>query len=101
MKKNRINEATGSGNSGHYKTPIVLAPQIWDKKQLGPFTNDVYHYTNAELAYEEADGDYNETPQQRNSIEVKTKFHSQITIFVIQLYYQTYHLIYLQPHHLD
>ena len=48
MKKNNISEATGSGNSGHYKTPIVLAPQIWDEEQLGPFTDSVYHYSNAE-----------------------------------------------------
>jgi hypothetical protein len=86
MKKNRINEATGSGNSGHYKTPIVLAPQIWEKKQLGPFTDEVYHYTNAELAYEEADGDYNETPQQRNSIETKTKKLSKMLMKQKQSY---------------
>ena len=36
MKKNIISEATGSGNSGHYKTPIVLAPQIWKKKTIRP-----------------------------------------------------------------
>jgi len=78
MKKNRINEATNSGNSGNYKTPIVLAPQIWEKKQLDPFTDEVYHYTNAELAYEEADGDYNESPQKRKEIESKTKKMSHL-----------------------
>jgi hypothetical protein len=72
MKKNKISEATGSGNSGSIKVPIVLAPQIWGKKQLGPFTDDVYEYTNAELAYEEADGDFKETPQKRKEIENRT-----------------------------
>jgi hypothetical protein len=72
MKKNKISEATGSGNSGSIKVPIVLAPQIWEKKQLGPFTDDVYEYTNAELAYEEADGDFKETPQKRKEIENRT-----------------------------
>jgi hypothetical protein len=72
MKKNKISEATGSGNSGSIKVPIVLAPQIWGEKQLGPFTDSVYHYSNAELAYEEADGDYKETPQKRKEIENRT-----------------------------
>ena len=62
MKINRISEATGSGNVGTFKVPIVLAPQDWKDKQLAPFNNPVYHYTNAELAYEEADGDFKETP---------------------------------------
>ena len=51
MKKNIISEATGSANSGSFKVPIVLAPQIWEKKQLGPFTNNVYKYSNACLLY--------------------------------------------------
>jgi len=86
MKKNIISEATGSGSSGHYKTPIVLAPQIWEKKQLSPFTNDVYHYTNAELAYEEADGDFNETPEKRKEIESKTKKMSHLLMKQKQSY---------------
>jgi hypothetical protein len=72
MKKNNISEATGSGNSGSIKVPIVLAPQIWEKKQLGPFTDNVYEYTNAELAYEEAAGDFKETPEKRKEIENRT-----------------------------
>jgi len=72
MKKNNISEATSSGNSGSIKVPIVLAPQIWEKKQLGPFTDNVYEYTNAELAYEEAAGDFKETPQKRKEIENRT-----------------------------
>ena len=72
MKKNKISEATGSGNSGSIKVPIVLAPQIWEKNQLGPFTDNVYEYTNAELAYEEAAGDFKESPQKRKEIENRT-----------------------------
>ena len=62
MKINRISEATGSGNAGTFKVPIVLAPQDWKDEQLAPFNNPVYHYTNAELAYEESDGDFLELP---------------------------------------
>ena len=78
MKKNKISEATGSGNSGSFKVPIVLSPQIWEKNQLGPFTDSVYYYSNAELAYEEADGDYKESPQKRKEIENKTRKLSKI-----------------------
>ena len=86
MRKNYISEVTGSGNSGSFKTPIVLAPQIWDEKQLGPFTDSVYYYSNAELAYEEADGDFKETPQKRKEIELKTKKLSKMLMKQKQSY---------------
>ena len=69
MNKNKINEATGSANAGHFKVPIVLAPQPWEENELGPFTEPVYSYLNAELAYEEADGDFLESPEKRAKIE--------------------------------
>ena len=73
MKKNIIKEATGTGSSGRFKVPIVLAPQPWEEEQLAPFTDALYKYTNAELAYQEADGDYKESPEQRERIEKRTK----------------------------
>ena len=86
MNKKRISEATGSANSGHFKVPIVLAPQQWTEDQLGPFTSPVYKYTNAELAYEEADGDYKETPEERARIENRTKKLSKIDMYLKQFY---------------
>jgi hypothetical protein len=47
MKKNIIKEATGTGSSGRFKVPIVLAPQPWEEEQLAPFTDALYKYTNA------------------------------------------------------
>lgn len=86
MKRNRISEATGAGSAGHFKVPIVLAPQDWEQNQLAPFNEPVYHYTNAELAYEEADGDFKETPEQREKIEKKTKLLSKIDMYLKQFY---------------
>ena len=86
MKKNRINEATGSGSSGKFKVPIVLAPQLWKDDQLGPFTEPVYHYLNAELAYEEADGDFKESPEKRAEIEKKTDRTSEIDMYLKKFY---------------
>jgi hypothetical protein len=73
MKKNIIKEATGTGSSGRFKVPIVLAPQPWEEEQLAPFTDALYKYTNAELAYQEADDDYKESPEERERIENRTK----------------------------
>lgn len=75
--KKVLREATSSGASGHFKVPVVLAPQPWEKEQLEPFNKPVYHYVNAELAYEEADGDFKESPEKRKSIESKTKLLSK------------------------
>ena len=86
MKRNRISEATGAGSVGHFKVPIVLSPQDWKKNQLAPFNEPVYHYTNAELAYEEADGDFKETPEQREKIEKKTKLLSNVDMYLKQFY---------------
>jgi len=73
ITKKQIKEATGSGAAGKFKVPIVLAPEIWTDDQLGPYTEPVYQYTNAELAYEEADGDFKESPEKRAQIEKRTK----------------------------
>jgi hypothetical protein len=86
MKRNRISEATGSGSSGHFKVPIVLAPQDWKQNQLAPFNNPVYQYTNAELAYEEADGDFKETPEERKKMEDKSELLSRIDTYLKQFY---------------
>jgi len=86
MNKKSIREATGSGSSGHYKVPIVLAPQQWKPDQLAPFNTPVYKYTNAELAYEEADGDYLESPEERKKIETKTEKLSRIDTYLKSFY---------------
>lgn len=88
MRSNRkqINEATGSGSAGHYKVPIVLAPQDWKENQLGPFNIPVYSYDNAELAYEEADGDFKETPEMRKKIESRTDILSKVNTYLKKFY---------------
>ena len=86
MKKNRISEATGSGSAGNFKVPIVLSPQPWTDKQVAPFTVDVYDYNNAELAYEEADGDFKETPEERAQIEKRTDKIAQVDKYLKSFY---------------
>lgn len=86
MENKSISEATAAGSSGKFKVPIVLAPQKWEDKQVGPFTEPVYNYTNAELAYEEADGDFKESPQKRQEIENKTKKLTNATMYLKKFY---------------
>ena len=86
MKKNRISEATGAGSAGGFKVPIVLSPQPWKENQIAPFTDSVYSYDNAELAYEEADGDFKETPEERARIEKRTDRISQVDAYLKSFY---------------
>ena len=86
MKKNRISEATGAGNAGAFKVPIVLSPQPWKENQIAPFTDSVYSYNNAELAYEEADGDFKQTPEERARIERRTDKISRIDAYLKSFY---------------
>jgi len=80
MKKNILKETTGANNAGIFNGPIVLTPQIWNEKQLGPFTDRLYKYTNAELAYQEADGDFKESSEEREKIERRTKQISKMNM---------------------
>lgn len=86
MKKKTISEATSSASAGKFKVPIVLAPQLWKNDQLGPFTEPVYHYKNAELAYEEADGDFLESPEERERKENITDKVSAVDMYLKKFY---------------
>ena len=86
ITKKQIKEATTSGNAGNFKIPIVLAPEYWEENQLAPFNVPVYNYTNAELAYEEADGDFKETPEERTKIEKRTIKLSKLDQYLKQFY---------------
>lgn len=86
MKKKTISEATGSSSSGKFKVPIILAPQLWKDTELGPFTEPVYDYKNAELAYEESDGDYLESPEERKRKENITNKVAAVDRYLKQFY---------------
>ena len=77
MSKNKVNEASSASGVGPYKTLVVMAPQIWNEKQLGPFTEPVSEYTNAELAYDSMDGTMDVSKEKAGEIERKTKIASK------------------------
>lgn len=86
MRKINIKEATSAASAGKFKVPVVLAPQLWKDNELGPFTEPVYHYKNAELAYEEADGDFKESPEQREHKESLTDKVAEVDRYLKQFY---------------
>jgi len=86
MKIKSIKEATSSASAGKFKVPIVLAPQLWKDKELGPFVEPVSHYKNAELAYEEADGDFKESPEERERKEALTDKVAEVDRYLKQFY---------------
>lgn len=86
IKNKKINEATSSSSSGKFKVPIVLSPEVWTKSQLAPFIDPVYNYTNAELAYQEADGDFKGSPEERERIETKTRKISKLDQYLKKFY---------------
>lgn len=63
MKKNHINEATGSGSSGKMRVPLVLAPRLWKKEPLEPFVSPVSEYVSAMNAYDSYDGTMERSPE--------------------------------------
>lgn len=75
-----IKEVSGAGLTGSYSGPLVMGPQMWKDDQLGAFTEPVYKYTNAQLAYQEADGDFTESSEKREKIEKRTKLISRINM---------------------
>lgn len=84
--KKSLREATTSSAIGKFKVPIVLAPQPWTETQLGPFTDRVSPYINAELAYEDYDDDYKEPIEKRIEIEKKTRKVAKIDAYLKQFY---------------
>ena len=86
MNKRPINEASTSGGAGKFKVPIVLAPEMWTEDQLAPYIQPVYKYTNAELAYEEAAGEFKESPEKRAQIEKKTRKVGALDQYLKQFY---------------
>jgi hypothetical protein len=71
--KKSLREATGSGSSGSFKTPINFAPLDWGKEPLEPFNIRVSDYLNPTLAHDSYDGHMDISKERANKIEKLTK----------------------------
>jgi hypothetical protein len=83
MEKKFIKEATGSGSSGKMKIPLVLAPQLWEKEVLEPFSQPVSHYVSAMNAYDSYDGTMERSDEviRKNEINSKEKANRAKALF--------------------
>lgn len=80
MKENHINEATGAANAGKMKVPLVLAPKLWQKEPLEPFTTPVSDYVSAMNAYDSYDGEMERTKKVISQNEKKSKLKAKKAI---------------------
>lgn len=56
MNRKNISEATSASSVGKFKVPMNLAPQVWEKEPLEPFSIPVSNYVSAMNAYDSYDG---------------------------------------------
>ena len=54
--KKILSELTSSRYGGYYNGPLTMGEVDWDEEELGPFTNKVSDFYNADLAYDSYDG---------------------------------------------
>jgi len=54
--KKILGELTSSRYGGYYNGPLTMGEVDWDEEELGPFTNKVSDFYNADLAYDSYDG---------------------------------------------
>jgi hypothetical protein len=75
IKSEIIKEATSdaTGSRGSYITPLRPGKRIFDKNQLGPYTDDVSIYYSEELAVDSYDGKMDTPKKDIKKIESKAK----------------------------
>ena len=68
-----VNESTDSFDRGAYVGPLVPGTRLFDKSQLAPFTNQVSHFDDAELAVDSYDGKLDVPKKTANKLEKKAR----------------------------
>jgi hypothetical protein len=72
--KRIIKEATSSSRyGGYYNGPLTMGEIEWGKEELGPFTNKVSKFFNADLEYDSYDGSLDSHKKDRKKLETKSK----------------------------
>jgi hypothetical protein len=71
--KKIIQEANSDRYAGYYSGPLTMGEIDWEDSSLGPFTNKVSNFFNAELEYDSYDGSLDSHKKDRKSLESKSK----------------------------
>ena len=56
LTKKKVNEANSNRYAGSYNGPLTMGEIDWEDYALGPFTNKVSKFFNAEIEYDSYDG---------------------------------------------
>ena len=73
INKNRIQEATSTGNAGSFRNPLIMGLRFWEKKELEPFTKKISKFDNPELAHDSYDGKMSTPKNKIKSMEKKSE----------------------------
>ena len=68
-----IKEANSSRYAGSFNGPLTMGEIDWEDTELGPFTNKVSDFFNAELQYDSYDGSIYSHKKDRKKLEIKSK----------------------------
>ena len=72
--KRIIKEATSSSRyGGWYNGPLTMGEIEWGEEELGPYTQKVSKYFNADLEYDSYDGSLDSHKKDRKKLETKSK----------------------------
>jgi len=71
--KKVILEANSDRYAGYYSGPLTMGEIDWEESALGPFTNKVSKYFNADLEYDSYDGTLDSNIKNRKKLESKSR----------------------------
>ncbi len=71
--KKVVNEANSDRYAGYYSGPLTMGEIDWEDSSLGPFTDKVSNFFNAELQHDSYDGSLQSHKKDRKKLESKSK----------------------------
>jgi hypothetical protein len=71
--KNILKEANSDRYAGYYNGPLTMGKIDWEDSAMGPFTNKVSKFFNADLEYDSYDGSLDSHKKNRKKLEAKSK----------------------------
>ena len=71
--KNILKEADSNRYAGSFNGPLTMGEIDWEDYALGPFTNKVSKFFNAELEYDSYDGSLDSHKKDRKKLETKSR----------------------------
>ena len=71
--KNILKEADSNRYAGSFNGPLTMGEIDWEDYALGPFTNKVSKFFNADLEYDSYDGSLDSHKKDRKKLETKSR----------------------------